>query len=77
MDIPTRKLSNYVKEKGINISKLSRETKIPYVSLYDSLMNNERDRDLRVGEFFSVCLFLGVNPMDFRKKEGSNSNEGT
>lgn len=65
MDIPTKNLSVYVREKGINISKLSRDTAIPYVSLYDSLMNESRDRDLRVGEFFTVCAYLGVNPLDF------------
>lgn len=69
MDVPTRNLSIYVKKKGINISKLSRDTGIPYVSLYDSLINASRDRDLRVGEFFMVCKFLGVNGEDFADKE--------
>ncbi len=65
MDIPTRNLSIYVKEKGINLSKMSRDTEIPYMALYDSLANPERNRDLRAGEMLSVCEFLGVNPMDF------------
>ncbi len=65
MDVPTRNLSNYVKDKGINISKMSRDTGIPYMSIYDSLINKERDRDLRVGEMFTICRFLDVNPMDF------------
>ena len=68
MDIPTRNLSRYVKEKGFNLSKLSRETGIPYVSLYNSLINESRDRDLRSGEFIDICAFLGVNPMDFVDK---------
>ena len=55
----------YQKEKGINLSKMSRDTEIPYVSLYDSLMNEARDRDLRVGEFFKACKFLGVAPEFF------------
>lgn len=33
--------------------------------LYDSLLNDDRDRDLRAGEMVMVCRFLGVNPMDF------------
>lgn len=69
MDIPTKNLSRYVKEKGINLSKMSRDTKIPYVSLYDSLLNPNRDRDLRAGEFLLVCKFLDVNPMDFAAKD--------
>lgn len=65
MDTPTRNLRRYVQEKGINLSKMSRDTKIPYVSLYDSLQNPARERDLRAGEMLSVCMFLEVNPMDF------------
>lgn len=67
MDIPTRNLSKYVKEKGINLSKMSRDTKIPYMALYDSLANPERDRDLRAGEMLLICSFLELNPLDFNK----------
>lgn len=70
----TRKLSEYVLKRGVNLSKLSRDTKIPYMAIYDSLANSERDRDLRDYEFLKICTFLGVNPMDFAddpdKKEG-------
>jgi len=69
VDIPTRNLSRYVKQKRINLSKMSRDTGIPYISLYDSLMNDSRDRDLRVGEMFKICDFLGVDPLDFNKLE--------
>ena len=69
MDTPTKKLSEYVRSKGINLSKMSRDTGIPYVSLYDSLMNESRDRDLRVGEFFTICRFLGDKGEDFEDKE--------
>ena len=69
MDIPTRNLSKYVKEKGINISKMSRDTQISYMALYDSLMNSERERDLRAGEMLSVCQFLGLNPKDFAEPD--------
>lgn len=69
MDIPTRNLSKYVKEKGINISKMSRDTQISYMALYNSLMNSERERDLRAGEMLSVCQFLGVNPKDFAEPD--------
>lgn len=67
MDVPTRNLSRYVKEKGINISKMHRDTGISYMALYDSLMNEDRGRDLRAGEMLLVCRFLGVNPLDFNE----------
>ena len=79
MDIPTRNLRNYVQKMGINLSKMSRETNIPYVSLYDSLQNSARERDLRAGEMLSICAYLHVNPLDFNKdpmeKEVKGSKE--
>lgn len=65
MDIPTRNLSKYVKNTGTNLSKMSRDTGIPYVSIYDSLVNDSRDRDLRVGEYMKICMFLKRDPRDF------------
>lgn len=65
VDVPTRNLSKYVKDKGINLAKMSRETGIPYVSIYDSLVNESRDRDLRVGEFFRICQYLGMEAEKF------------
>lgn len=73
MDIPTKNLSKYIKEKGINLSKMSRDTGISYMALYDSLLNSERDRDLRTGEFFSVCNFLSVNPVEFADEPGEKA----
>ncbi len=61
----TRNVSEYVRNKGINLSKLSRDTQIPYTAIYDSLANPDRGRDLRDYEFLKICTFLGVNPMDF------------
>ena len=75
MDIPTRNLSKYVKEKGINLAKMSRDTGIPYIALYDSLMNDSRDRDLRVGEFFVICRFLGVKGEDFSEDPAEPEKE--
>lgn len=65
MDYQTKAVGSYVKEAGINLAKMSRKTGIPYVSLYDSLLNDARDRDLRVGEFFKICTFLKKKPTDF------------
>lgn len=69
MDMPTRNLSEYVRKKGINLSKMARDTNIPYMALYDSLLNPERDRDLRAGEFVIVCKFLDINPRDFAEEK--------
>lgn len=68
MDAPTRNLGKYVQDKGFNLSELSRKTKIPYMALYDSLINGKRDRDLRVGEFLALCNHLELNPMDFAEE---------
>lgn len=65
MDIPTRNLGKYVRDKGFNLSKLSRKTGIPYMALYDSLVNEKRDRSLRVDEYLKMCKHLELDPMDF------------
>lgn len=69
MDIPTKNLGQYVRDKGINIMKMSRTTGISYGALYNSLLNAKKERDLRFGEALAICVFLGVNPMDFADKE--------
>lgn len=61
-------ISRYVKSKGIALSVMSRQTGIPYMALYDSLMNNRKDRQLRGRELISVCVFLGVDPRDFAEE---------
>ncbi|MEE0745081.1 MAG: hypothetical protein UIL73_01215 [Anaerovoracaceae bacterium] len=48
---------------------MSKKTGIPYAALHDSLINDSRDRDLRVGEFFKICEFLKKNPMDFAEEQ--------
>ena len=68
MDVPTRNLSRYVRDKGINLARMSRATGISYRALYDSLANPDRERDLRAGELMGICKFLDVNPMDFNKE---------
>ena len=60
MDAPTRHLSRYVKDRKVNLTQMSKALNIPYVSLYDSLANDARDRDLRVGEFFKICQYLKI-----------------
>lgn len=69
MDIPTRNIGKYVRDKGINLTKMAKSTGISYGALYDSLFSAKRERDLRLGEALAVCDFLGVDPMDFADKE--------
>lgn len=64
----TLKVSNYIKTKGINLAKVSRDTGISYSALYNSLMNDKRPRDLRDDEFLKICVFLDINPNEFAKK---------
>ena len=68
MDIPTRNLAKYIREKGLNVPKLSKATGISYGALYDSLLNSERDRDLRLGEALSICAFLELDPREFAEQ---------
>lgn len=68
MSVVTNRLSEYVRKKRINISAMSRDTGIPYMAIYDSLMNDKRRRDLRDNEFLKICVFLDVDPMDFADK---------
>lgn len=65
MDVVTRNVSSYIKEKRINLSALARDTKIPYPALYASLVDENRDRELRAKELIAISKFLGVNPEVF------------
>ena len=68
MDLVTNNVSKYVHEKRINISAMSRDTGIPYVSLYASLVDRNKNRELRAKELIAVSRFLGVDPMEFANK---------
>lgn len=70
MSAVTEKVSEYVKNKGINLSKLSRDANIRYTDIYNSLANPKRNRDLRDYELIRICKFLEINPMDFAENEG-------
>mgnify|MGYP001042339790 CR=1 FL=1 len=49
MSAYTKNLSEYIKKRGINLSKVARETGISYSALYSSLMDSGRERDLNAG----------------------------
>ena len=64
----TNNISKYIRDKGIQISKISEATNLKYCYLYDSLGGSSRERDLRDDELIKVCAFLEKNPMDFADK---------
>lgn len=70
MSYITDNISQYVKRKGFNLSKISRETGISYRSLYSSLYDDERRRSLRDDELVKLCIFLNVDPREFAIKQG-------
>ncbi len=61
----TKKLAAYINSIGVNLAELARKTNIPYQSLYRSLGAADPQRELRANELVSICMVLGVNPMDF------------
>ena len=65
MSSVTQNLAAHIARQGINLSKMSRDTGIPYQVLLASVGENNRGRDLRDIEFLKVCEFLNVDPMKF------------
>lgn len=68
MDGVTRNVAEYVRKKRINLSAMSRDTKIPYAALYASLVDESKDREIRGRELIAVSNFLGVDPRMFADK---------
>lgn len=67
-----KNIASFVKERGINLSAMARQTGISYMALYDSLMNESKQRTLKGQELIEICRFLEINPMIFaeRNKKG-------
>ena len=61
----TESVSAYVKRIGADIKKMSEATGIPYMSLYDSLRNTQRSRQLKADELLLICDYLAVSPWTF------------
>lgn len=62
-------IAGFIKKRGINLSAMARDTGIPYMSLYDSLLNDKRERQLRGSELLAICEFLSVSPHRFCGRE--------
>lgn len=60
-----KNIAAYIKESGINLTAMSRATGIPYMALYDSFLNEKRQRQLRGKELILVSMFLKIDPQNF------------
>ncbi len=58
----TNEVAKYIKEKGIRVSAISKQTGLSKDVLYNSLSGN---RKLRVDEFLVICKFLETQPEYF------------
>ncbi len=61
----SRRIGTYMKDKGFNLSEVARKTGLDYQSLYVSLYDEKRERDLRTEELIPLCIFLNIDPRDF------------
>ena len=60
----TKKLSQYIKEKGVSITRIAEKTGISYQILVNCF-DEKKSRELKADELLLVCRFLDVNPFDF------------
>ena len=58
----TKRVSDYIKDKGISIRSLSDGSGVSYNPLYSSISGKRR---LRADEFLSICDFLEISPDRF------------
>lgn len=74
----TEKMVDYINNKCINLTELSKKTHIPYSLIYDTVRGRKETnmpRLFRADEFMKICCFLGLNPMDFANDEEENEVE--
>jgi len=57
-------MAEYIKEKGILVSVISRATGITQNTLYASFSGK---RELRADEYLAICAFLEKDPLDFKQ----------
>ena len=69
MSSVTQNLAAHIAKQGINLSKVSRDTGVPYQVLLASIGESNRGRDLRDIEFLKICEFLNEDPMKFANFE--------
>lgn len=64
----SRRIGVYMKKKGFNLSEVARKTGLDYQSLYTSLYDKKKARDLRTEELVPLCIFLNIDPRDFAEQ---------
>ncbi len=70
-------IKEYLDKNKISITKLSNETNIPYMSLYYSLDDKHRKRQLRLDEFLRICDYLDLSVDELRKQNTSKGSIST
>lgn len=73
----TKNVSAYIQEKGISVLRMCEKTGLSYKRIQPSL-STSGNRELRAGEFMSICQYIGVDPKEFAPflnngKEGEES----
>ena len=71
----SKKIGVYMKNRGYNLSEVARKTGLDYQSLYASLYDDNRERDLRTEELIPLCIFLKVDPRNFVDKPAEQDLE--
>lgn len=60
----TQRIADYVRSKGISITKIAEKTGIGYQVLCNCFDKN-KSRQFKADELLLVCRYLEVNPYDF------------
>ena len=60
----TRKIGNYIKEKGRTITRIAEATGISY-QILARCFDEMNIRELKADELLLVCRFLEINPFNF------------
>lgn len=60
----TKNVSDYIQEKGISVLRMCEKTGLSYKRIQPSL-STSGNRELRAGEFMTICQYIGVDPKVF------------
>lgn len=69
-----KRIGRYMKDRGLNLMEVARKTGIDYQSLYVSLYDDKRARDLRTEELIPLCIFLDIDPRDFAEESSGRGD---
>ena len=61
----SKRIGEYMRSKGYNLSVVAKLTGLNYQSLYRSLYSEDFERDLRAEELIPLCVLLNVDPRMF------------